>query len=119
MTNDENRPYPPGIAFDEAWRQLQRANAAEAQRDALRLRAEIAEDDRDRWRASCLELADLELDDRNQQQQRADAAEAQRDALKAACQAFIAADNQCGISLAFVMATEAIAGVVKDSADFD
>ena len=23
-----DRPYPPGIAFDEAWRQRQRANAA-------------------------------------------------------------------------------------------
>lgn len=34
-----NRPYPEGIAFDEAWRQRQRADAAEAQRDA--------------WRAAC------------------------------------------------------------------
>lgn len=31
---DLNRPYPEGIAFDEAWRQRQRADAAEAQRDA-------------------------------------------------------------------------------------
>ena len=31
---DADRPYPEGIAFDEAWRQRQRADAAEAQRDA-------------------------------------------------------------------------------------
>lgn len=27
---DPNRPYPEGVAFDEAWRQRQRADAAEA-----------------------------------------------------------------------------------------
>ena len=31
---DADRPCPEGIAFDEAWRQRQRADAAEAQRDA-------------------------------------------------------------------------------------
>ena len=31
---DADRPYPEGIAFDEAWRQRQRADAAEEQRDA-------------------------------------------------------------------------------------
>ena len=31
---DADRPYPEGVAFDEAWRQRQRADAAEAQRDA-------------------------------------------------------------------------------------
>lgn len=30
---DPDRPYPEGIAFDEAWRQRQRADAAEAARD--------------------------------------------------------------------------------------
>lgn len=30
---DANRPYPEGVAFDEAWRQRQRADAAEAARD--------------------------------------------------------------------------------------
>jgi len=30
---DSNRPYPEGIAFDEAWRQRQRAEAAETARD--------------------------------------------------------------------------------------
>lgn len=31
---DVNRPYPEGLVWDEAWRQRQRADAAEAQRDA-------------------------------------------------------------------------------------
>lgn len=62
MSIDPNRPYPPGIAYDEAWRQQQRAENAEAQRDAL----------------------------------------------QTACQAFIDADNQCGVSLAYVMAQDAM-----------
>ena len=33
---DSDRPYPEGIAFDEAWRQRQRADAMEASRDAWR-----------------------------------------------------------------------------------
>lgn len=33
---DPNRPYPEGIAFDEAWRQRQRADAMEKSRDAWR-----------------------------------------------------------------------------------
>lgn len=33
---DPNRPYPEGVAFDEAWRQRQRADAMEASRDAWR-----------------------------------------------------------------------------------
>jgi hypothetical protein len=37
MTLDENRPYPRGIAFDEAWRQRQRADALE--REVERLQA--------------------------------------------------------------------------------
>ena len=36
---DPERPYPEGIAFDEAWRQRQRADAMEASRDS--------------WRAAC------------------------------------------------------------------
>ena len=28
---DNDRPYPEGVAFDEAWRQRQRADAAEAE----------------------------------------------------------------------------------------
>jgi hypothetical protein len=34
---DTDRPYPEGIAFDEAWRQRQRADAMEASRDAWRV----------------------------------------------------------------------------------
>ena len=34
---DNDRPYPEGVAFDEAWRQRQRADAMEASRDAWRL----------------------------------------------------------------------------------
>ena len=33
---DPNRPYPEGIAFDEAWRQRQRAESMEKSRDAWR-----------------------------------------------------------------------------------
>jgi len=69
MSIDPNRPYPPGIAYDEAWRQRQRADAAEAQRDAL----------------------------------------------QAACQAFIDADNQCGVSLAYVMAQDAMFATQAES----
>lgn len=42
---DPDRPYPEGIAFDEAWRQRQRADAMEASRDA--------------WRAACRYLYDV------------------------------------------------------------
>ena len=35
MSRDKNRPYPDGIAWDEAWRQWQRADAAEETLDKL------------------------------------------------------------------------------------
>jgi hypothetical protein len=34
--HNQNRPYPDGIAFDEAWKQRQRADAMESSRDAWR-----------------------------------------------------------------------------------
>ena len=36
---NDDRPYPEGVAFDEAWHQRQRADAMESSRDA--------------WRAAC------------------------------------------------------------------
>lgn len=49
MSRDENRPYPDGIAWDEAYRQRNRADAAEESRDKLadivRRLAEWAESD--------------------------------------------------------------------------
>ena len=35
MSDEDKRPYPAGIAWDEAWRQRQRADKAEAERDNL------------------------------------------------------------------------------------
>lgn len=35
MSRDEQRPYPDGIAWDEAYRQRKRADAAEESRDKL------------------------------------------------------------------------------------
>jgi len=43
--NTEKRPYPEGIAFDEAWRQRKRADAMEKSRDS--------------WRAACRYLYEV------------------------------------------------------------
>lgn len=53
MSRDENRPYPDGIAWDEAYRQRNRADAAEESRDKLadivRRLAENEEMTADQW----------------------------------------------------------------------
>jgi hypothetical protein len=38
---DPNRPYPPGVAFDEAWRQSQRADKAELDLAELKSKVEL------------------------------------------------------------------------------
>ena len=50
---ESERPYPEGVAFDEAWRQRQRADLAEDRLDDARQRLTAAEVETARLRICC------------------------------------------------------------------